>query len=158
MKKIIKTVLYLFVITGIISSCKKEKPYDPHKQLEIDEGLIKAYIADSIPAVRHSSGVYYVIGEQGNGDTIVNADTEIKAKYSLRLMNGPVITPVDTITFRLGDNIIEGWKIGVPLISEEGKIRLFLPSGWAYGPYRKGNIPPNSILDFKIEMIKVDNK
>jgi FKBP-type peptidyl-prolyl cis-trans isomerase len=53
--------------------------------------------------------------------------------------------------------VIDGWKIGVPLIQKGGKIRLIIPSGFAYGPSGAGGgaIGPNAVLDFDIEIIDI---
>ena len=43
----------------------------------------------------------------------------------------------------------------IPLIQKGGKIRLLIPSGYAYGSQAQTQIPGNSILDFTIELIDV---
>lgn len=72
--------------------------------------------------------------------------------------------------------VIEGWKIGfLPknVVNDEGKvfeiggiterglqqgskIRLIIPSPYAYGPKAQGKVPANSPLDFTIEVLKVE--
>jgi FKBP-type peptidyl-prolyl cis-trans isomerase FkpA len=81
--------------------------------------------------------------------------TNVKVTYTLSLLGGEVIPqPTEPITFALG-GVIVGWQIGIPLIQKGGKIRLFIPSGYAYGPRSQGNIPANSILDFEIDLLDV---
>ncbi|KKX49966.1 hypothetical protein L950_0212810 [Sphingobacterium sp. IITKGP-BTPF85] len=51
------------------------------------------------------------------------------------------------------DRVIEGWKIGVPLMSKGAKYRFYVPSKLGYGSQNMGVIPPNSILIFDIELL-----
>ena len=157
MEKLFTISVCMLVVLATVSSCKKDRPepYDPYKQLEIDEELIMDYIADSIPAERHETGVYFVVLEPGSGETPEDQDV-ITVNYTGRILNGAKFDSSDSYTNVLG-GFINGWRIGIPLIQEGGKIRLIIPSGYAYGPYRNGPIPPNSILDFEIELLDVKN-
>ncbi len=158
MKKHLLLVLWISVLG--FSSCIKNNP-DPYQeaqeQLDKDEVIIKKFIADhDIPAIRHESGLYYQIIEPGTGSVNYTASTAVTAKYTGRLLNGNVF---DTSTFTspnpLG-KLIVGWQIGIPLIQQGGKIRLIIPSGYAYGKPGSGAVPSNAVLDFDIELLKVD--
>lgn len=160
MKKVV--LLFLLVVGGamVLSSCLK-KEEDPQvvfqKQLDKDEAEILKFIAiNDIDAVRHESGVYYSIIEPGEGDHKYTAQSKVEVKYTGRLLNGVVFdeSKEETIEFNLGQVII-GWQIGMQLIQEGGKIRLIIPSGYAYGPSAYGKVPANSILDFDIELIDI---
>lgn len=157
MKKLFTISVCMLVVLATVSSCKKDRPepYDPYKQLEIDEELIMDYIADSIPAERHETGVYFVVLEPGSGETPEDQDV-ITVNYTGRILNGAKFETKDNADMRLGE-LINGWRIGLPLIKEGGRIRLIIPSGYGFGPYRSGSIPPNSILDFEIELLDVKN-
>jgi FKBP-type peptidyl-prolyl cis-trans isomerase len=148
---------FIAVLTAF-SSCKKEPEYDAQKQLEADEVKIKEFIAtNNISAVRHSSGLYYQIITPGTGDLVYTASTAISANYTLRLLNGETIPqPAGPINFTLG-GVISGWQIGIPLIQQGGKIRLIVPSVYAYGAQTRSGIPPNSVLDFDIELVNATN-
>lgn len=156
-----KKYLLLFLLAGVVglSSCIKDT-VDPYKQaqeqLTKDEVIIKKYIADNnIPALRHESGVYYQIIAPGSGSVTYTLNTKIIAKYSGKLLNGTVF---DSGTFSQPINLgglIVGWQIGIPLIQKSGKIRLIVPSGYAYGIQGQGSIGANTILDFDIELVDV---
>lgn len=155
--KSIKSLLWLLLFVPVlINSCKKSDPYDAEAQLQKEEELIKNYLtANNIVAQRHPSGVYYVISEEGTGDVSYTAATNVTATYTLRLLGGQNIPqPEEPFEFSLG-GVIFGWQIGIPLIKKGGKIRLFVPSVYAYGPQAQGSIPANSILDFDIDLIDV---
>ena len=149
----------LLLLTIAIAGCKKNDGYDAEKQLQKDEQLISDYLkANNITAERHPSGIYYVISAPGTGSAQYYADTKVKVTYTGRLLNGSVFdsgTPDNPFT--LG-GLIQGWQIGIPLIQKGGKIRLFIPSVYGYGPNQAGSIPPNSVLDFDIELLDVINQ
>ncbi len=147
--------LFLFAITILLAlgSCSKDK-FDVGKQAKIDDATIVKYLTEnSISATKHESGIYYQIIREGTGKVSYDANTSISVRYIGRLLNGKVFdkTNENSFTTKLGQ-LIAGWQIGIPLIQKGGKIRLFIPSGYAYGPKGAGAIPPNSVLDFDIEL------
>jgi FKBP-type peptidyl-prolyl cis-trans isomerase FkpA len=147
-----KMFLVLFLMVGAFSSCKKDS-YDPEKQLVIDDGLIKDFIAkNSIVAVKHSSGIYYQILTPGTGNISYSGSTQVTVNYEGRLLNGSVFDKsASAVTFSLGA-LIQGWQVGIPLIQKGGKIRLLIPSALAYMNQERVGIPANSVLDFTIEL------
>ena len=147
-----KIFLVLFIVVGAFSSCKKES-YDSAKQLIIDDGLIKDFIAkNSIVAVKHSSGIYYQILTPGTGNLSYSGSTQVTVNYEGRLLNGSVFDKSSSaVTFSLG-GLIQGWQVGIPLIQKGGKIRLLIPSTLAYMNQERVGIPANSVLDFTIEL------
>ena len=63
----------------------------------------------------------------------------------------------DPFAFRLGTgSVIPGWDEGVEGMREGGKRQLWIPPTLAYGSSGAGSIPPNSILIFEIELLRVD--
>jgi len=146
------------LMVAAFSSCKTDKGISAEEQLAADEIRIKEFIAkNNIPALRHQSGVYYQIIEPGVGNLVYTTNTSIKAKYTLRLLNGNTIPqPTEPIDFILG-GVIDGWQIGIPLIQKGGKIRLIVPSIYAYGRQGQNGIPSNSTLDFDIELVNAQN-
>ena len=158
--------LGLFVSVIALGSCKKDK-YDPEKQLAVEEALIQKFIADNnIPASRHSSGVYYYITDAGSDTAIVyptdsvlfRVNTIIDVNYTGRLLDGTIFNQTTTQpgSFYLGD-VIQGWQIGVPMILKGGRIRLIIPSVYAFGRNAQNGIPANAILDFDIELLDIKN-
>lgn len=149
-----KILLGLFLIVGAFSSCKKDT-YNAEEQLKIDDKLIVDFIAkNGIPAIKHSSGLYYQILAPGTGSTTFMSSTNVSVNYEGRLLNGAIFDkPTTTAIFPLG-NLILGWQIGIPLIQKGGKIRLIVPSTLAYRNTSPGaGIPANSVLDFTIDLI-----
>lgn len=156
MKKIKVLLLLLTFSTILINGCKKSDPYDANAQLAKDDELIRSYLtANNITATKHESGVYYVISEPGSGNVTYTTSTSVKVHYKLRLLDGQLIEQSTTPLSEYLGELILGWQIGVPLIQEGGKIRLFVPSVYAYGPQATGKIPANAVLDFDIELLDV---
>lgn len=155
MKKLL--ICLVLVLTGF-AACTKKDAFDPVKQAQLDEEKIKEFLAqNNLTMERHPKGIYYQILNPGSGAAPFNANTSVTVKYNLRLLSGQAIPQTtDPISFYLGD-VIAGWQIGVPLIRKGGKVRLLIPSGYAYGPQAQGNIPANSVLDFDIELIDIRN-
>ncbi len=144
----IKLTLILFIGMITISACKKTESDD--KQMT---DFIKA---NNINAVKHESGLYYQIIKPGSGSFTYPSNTKITIKYEGRLLNGNVFDNGGGTeqTFPLA-NLIEGWRIGIPLIQKGGEIRLIIPPSLGYGSRAVGTIPANSPLDFTIQLINV---
>lgn len=154
-----KNLLILsFIAMLSFSSCLKEDTFDYEKQAQTDDAIIVKFLADNnITAVKHQSGVYYQVIEPGAGNDMYSANTQITARYVGRLINGTEFErSANPITFSLG-NVIGGWQIGIQQIQKGGKIRLFIPSAFGYGPNGSGPIPGNSVLDFDVELVDVRN-
>jgi len=142
------TALSFLLISVLFTSCKKEE--DAEKQ--ITEFIQK----NNITATKHPSGLYYQIIKAGTGNSTYPPGTRITIKYVGKLLNGTVIDDGNNVenTFQLAQ-LIEGWKIGIPLIQKGGEIRLIIPSELAYGNQATGPVPANSVLDFTIQLINV---
>jgi FKBP-type peptidyl-prolyl cis-trans isomerase len=59
--------------------------------------------------------------------------------------------------FRL-DQVIPGWTEGVQLMKEGGKTRFTIPANLAYGEMGAGTIPPNSVLVFEVQLLKINKE
>lgn len=155
MRKLLAFVLFCAVFA---SSCKKGEVYDAEKQLAADEQIIKDFLTkNNLTAQRTPNGIYYIIQEPGTGNFQYSLNTTVKAKYVGRLLNGTQFDSSATgATFTLG-RVIYGWQEGIPLIQKGGKIRLLIPSVFGYQNNSVGNIPPNSVLDFDVELLDVSN-
>jgi len=81
--------------------------------------------------------------------------------YTGKLLDGKIFdsshNPGRTpYTFVLGKNpVVQGWLEGLQLFSAGGKGMLLVPSPLGYGSRANGQIPPNSIMIFDIELLEV---
>ncbi|MGN6419534.1 MAG: FKBP-type peptidyl-prolyl cis-trans isomerase [Pseudobacter sp.] len=118
-----------------------------------DDAVMTKYISDnSITATKHASGLYYQIIEPGTGAT-PTINSTVKANYAGKFTNN---TSFDggTASFPLS-GVIDGWKIGIPLIKQGGKIKLIIPPYLGYGCSDYRGIPGNSVLVFDVELQEV---
>jgi FKBP-type peptidyl-prolyl cis-trans isomerase FkpA/FKBP-type peptidyl-prolyl cis-trans isomerase FklB len=51
--------------------------------------------------------------------------------------------------------MIEGWKIGIPLMNKGSKYRFFIPHSLGYGERASGPIPAYSTLIFEVELLDI---
>jgi FKBP-type peptidyl-prolyl cis-trans isomerase FkpA len=143
------TFIFLLLVISL-GACKKEKT-----QSEIDEDTIKNYLkTNNLTAIRHSSGVYYIITTAGSGGSPAYNST-VKVKYKGYLTSKEVFDQTkDDKTFTYPLNyLIEGWIIGIPLLQRGGKGTFLIPSELGYGSQSQEGIPANSVLIFDIELI-----
>lgn len=160
-----KTMLFSLLLTVMISStsCLKNTggcSYSVNTKMApaAEEQVLAAYLTSvgNTTAVKHSSNLYYEIQSQGSG-TAPDLCSTILIAYSGKLTNGTVFDSQASASFVLG-SLIDGWKLGIPLIRKGGKIRLFIPPSLGYGATNvkdgSGNvvIPANSILIFDITL------
>ena len=61
----------------------------------------------------------------------------------------------EPITFPL-TGVIKGWTQALQLMPVGSKWKLFIPSDIAYGEFGKGDIGPNTVLLFDIELISIE--
>jgi len=95
-----------------------------------------------------------VISNPGDGEGVSLCDNVV-VDYRGTLLNG---TQFDASNRPIGfslRSLIEGWKIGIPLIRERGIITLYVPSVYGYGENGTSSIPGNANLIFEIELYVV---
>jgi len=150
-----KGFLSVATIFILFAQCSDEKVSLAYRdQLAKDVLLIDEYLAaNNITAEADTSGLRYSIATKGSDFKPQQVDS-IQVNYSLFLLNGDSIFTNGQNTFLL-NKLIRAWRIALPLVGEGAKVRLFVPSGLAYGNYRTGPIPANSNLIFDIEQKKV---
>ena len=149
-------VFFLAVLFFGNSSCVKNEVCKS-KTVDSERGTIAGYAAANlIVGTEHSSGVYYQITNPGNGATPTGTST-VTVKYTGKLLNGQIFDNQTTTAVSINlSQVIEGWKIGLPLIQKGGTIRLIIPSSLGYGCVGFGTVPGNSILYFEIELVDVN--
>ena len=105
-----------------------------------------------------ASGLQYEVIKAGTGKS-PSATDKVEVHYRGTLIDGKEFDSSyrrkATITFPL-NGVIKGWTEGLQLMKEGGKSKFYIPSSLAYGS--KGappNIPPDAVLIFEVELIKV---
>lgn len=125
-------------------------------QAENDDEIIRKYLADnSLTAEKHASGMYYIINEPGTGDSPISSSV-VTVKYKGYFTDKKVFdqTKNDAVAQFPLSNLIEGWKIGVPLLKKGGKGTFLFPSRLGYGANGSaGGVPGNTVIIFDIELV-----
>src|SRR5687768_6026957 len=137
MVKTASAIVLIFLFMCV--SCSKKEDgcsYDPcsRKAPDTEIQAIETYLAaNNLTAVKHCSGLYYQIEDPGTGSA-PSVCSAISITYTGRLTNGNLF---DQSAAPIGFNLmqlIEGWKIGLPLLKKGGSIKLYVPPSLGYGP------------------------
>jgi FKBP-type peptidyl-prolyl cis-trans isomerase len=118
--------------------------------------LISFCSTNNITYTQHGSGLFYQILAQGSGVT-PTLNSKIYITYTGTLLNGTVFdtqTSASTTGWAL-NSLIEGMRIGLPLIQKGGHIKLVIPSSLAYGCNGITNIPSNTPIFFDVTLVDV---
>ncbi len=139
---------------------KKGKEFEQEQEQRSKE-LAKTYLEEAVKTEgieQTESGLVYQIMEEGIGK-MPGPDDIVRVLYQGRLINGQVFDSSaqqgGSVDLPLAD-VIPGFREGIRLIREAGKIVLFVPPELGYGEAGSGNVPPHSLLIFEVELIEVD--
>ena len=105
------------------------------------------------------SGLQYRVISAGSGDKPAEMD-EVTVHYTGKLIDGTVfdssVERGEPASFPL-NRVIPGWTEGLQLMQVGEKAELVIPSDLGYGPRGAGgDIPPNAILIFEVELISIN--
>lgn len=105
-----------------------------------------------------ASGLQYKVIKSGEGAT-PSAEQTVEVHYEGTLIDGTVFDSSyqrgQTTSFPV-NGVIAGWTEALQLMKEGDVWELTIPSNLAYGERGAGGmIGPNSVLNFKVELIKV---
>lgn len=136
---------------------QQQQPEANPNQPALDDKLLQDYfVKNNLKPQKTASGLYYIIDKPGSGAPLKAGQT-VTVHYTGKNMQGEVFDSNEgsgkpPLDFPLGQHqVIAGWDEGVALAKKGGKIRLFIPSGLAYGPAaRSPQIPANSNLIFDV--------
>lgn len=110
--------------------------------------------------VTTASGLQYKVLASGAGDSPKSNDT-VTVHYKGTLLDG---TEFDSsfkrnqpATFGVGQ-VIKGWTEALQLMKPGAKWQLFIPPDLAYGEQGRPGIPPNSLLNFEVELLSVQSQ
>lgn len=126
------------------------------QQIGADTAALDAYLAErNIRAQRDNSGLRYVITKMGKGPRPTVAST-IKVTYKGMFMDGKIFDQSKGQVEWPLSQMIDGWKIGFPLLPKGTAAVLYVPSTLGYGETGYyPDIPPNANLIFEVELFDV---
>lgn len=148
---VLRSIVVIALLIGLMA-CEGEQQQNVD-WVAVDDEIISDYLAEKgISAEKHPSGLYYRIITDGNGQH-PNGTNIVVANYTGYLLDGTVFDQGTGVEFPL-TNVIQGWQIGIPLLSKGGSGQLFIPSYLAYGSRPPSAlIPRNSVLVFDVELL-----
>lgn len=141
----------LLLLLALWSGCQDEVA----QQLETDQMLIEQYVADhDLEGEYTEEGIFISFLNEGIGVETPTLASRIETIYSGSLLDG---TPFDDsdgfpVTIRLS-RTIRGWQIALPRFKREARGTVVIPSQYGYGARGSGDIPPNAVLVFDIELM-----
>lgn len=131
--------------------------YDANRKQQFQQDLkaIEEYAqANGLAVRRTNSGLSYGLTKTGKG-TPPKAGAKVKIAYEGYLLDGTEIDKSEKFEFTLGAaTVIEGWEEGMQYFTPGSEGWLLVPSKLAYGAVPVGKVPANSVLVFKIKMLK----
>ena len=141
MRKALRITGLLLMTAFLVWGCKEDEDTGP-SQAEKDHQAILEYVeSHNIEGEFTEGGVFYHIIEPGNSNHPTYGSI-VTVSYKGYYLDGTFLDEGSFYTQKLY-NLIEGWKQGLPLIGEGGKIKLIIPSHLAYN---------NGILIFDITL------
>ena len=150
-------LLLPYLLTSCMMNDTEDFP-DFNEQLKSDLAIIDNYlVANNIIAQKDPDGfVRYVIHRDSVNGSKPTIDSCVTATYVGKLLsNGQQFDKGEAISFPL-NGVIDGWKIGIPLLNEGDSATIYIPSGLAYGYYGYApDIPANANLVFNVALKKV---
>ncbi|WBM75165.1 FKBP-type peptidyl-prolyl cis-trans isomerase [Saprospira grandis] len=122
----------------------------------------KTWLADNAKNNKNiitlESGIQYEVLTAGEGEK-PTAESSVTTHYHGMLTNGTVfdssVERGQPATFPVG-GVIQGWQEILQLMPTGSKWKVYIPSALGYGSQAVGNIPPNSILIFEIELLSIN--
>ena len=107
------------------------------------------------------SGLQYRVVKKGSGKSPDSSSDQVRVHYEGKLLDGTIFDSSykkgEPFVTRL-NRVIKGWTEGIQLMNEGSEYEFFIHPRLAYGARRNNDIPPNSVLIFKVELQKVFDK
>lgn len=143
--------IYLFVLFGNDAadpSQTSQTSQQQTKELPVDQSMI---VTDPITELKTEDI------QEGTGAE-AQAGSTVKVNYKGALATSGKIFDQSSQPIELSlDQVIDGWKEGIPGMKVGGKRKLLIPAAKGYGAQGTpdGSIPPNSDLVFEVELVEV---
>ena len=165
-KSIAAVVLMLTIGAGFAFSQTKRTPVRRTTKRTTVKRTIppkKVEIARESAAVTTTSGLTYIVTQNGTGAQLKAGDT-VTVHYTGLLTSGvkfdSSLDRGDPFSFLLGaGRVIKGWDEGVQKLRVGDRATFFIPPALGYGAKGAGGvIPPDATLIFIIEVVGVNNQ
>jgi FKBP-type peptidyl-prolyl cis-trans isomerase FkpA len=140
----------------VAAGCASKGGPAPAASPAIDSTTFAADLAvDLKQFTRMTSGLYFLDAVKGTG-VVAAEGRKATFRYAAFLPNGSLVeSQRQPLEAEIGEGMIKGLRFGIAGMRAGGQRRLVVPPALAYGRAQYGNVPPNSILVFDVELISV---
>ena len=135
---------------------KVEKTAVQLTQFTSDTTAIRSYLNEkAITATAHPSGIWYRFNTPGTGAS-PNIYKLVTFNYKGTILSTGAVFQTGDISKQIVFGLIDGLKIGIPLMKAGGIATFYIPSGLGYGSTGSSSIPANANLIFEINLSAVE--
>ncbi len=130
--------------------------------LAAGEAYIKQQVAENPSMKKLDNGCYYTVLKEGTGATPTKED-RVRVHYTGQFIDGEVFDssvnppsgrPAEPADFPVA-GVVPGFSETLQNMKVGGKWRVLIPGPQAYGARGKGEIGPNEMLVFEIELLEI---
>ena len=160
-----KFFLLFAAFTSVFCGCNKSndscKFNPPATVASASETVyLQNYLTANSITASGKQGMFYTITNPGSGVS-TNLCSAISVTYTGTLITGTsdgaqFDASTSSVTFTLND-LIDGWKIILPMVKAGGSVNLYIPPSLGYGSAPKPGLPANSYLKFTVNPVNVQN-
>lgn len=146
------TVVYEVTLNSITRTSLEQS------QFVSDTTAIRRYIVENkiSDLILHPSGIWYKITSQGTGEMPKVYDG-INFNYKGTLLQSNTIFDEGSLNNTSAFGLIDGLKVGIPLMNKGAKAVFYIPSGLGYGTTGSGSrIPANANLIFDVDLTSIN--
>ncbi|WP_299055324.1 FKBP-type peptidyl-prolyl cis-trans isomerase [uncultured Polaribacter sp.] len=148
-----KPYFYLLLSILLFSSCVKS---DANFEPQTDVDILNYIEENNLDATKTSSGLYYVINQQGTGERPTST-SNVTVAYKGYFLDGNTFDQSNANGISFGLNqVIAGWTEGITYFKKGGEGILLIPYQLGYGINGRGSIPGGAALIFDIKLIDVN--
>lgn len=173
----IKDVNYNMLFQGIKDAIKyksNQLPIDPDVAKQIASWYVNNAVSQKTIEYKQSNGNFFKLNAQKPGVKTISEGIQYKIiksgkgrkptlkdkveiEYTGRLVDGTVFSGTmknKTVSFYV-KNSIKGWKIILPKMKVGAEWEIYLSPQYAFGSKGTPKVPPNSVVIYRIKLIKI---
>ena len=154
----LKFSAYILTILIIFISCgKNDSSGCQPAAVDSEKPQMVAFCtANGINYTENASGMLFEIINAGTGTMAPTTSSTVTVQYVGKFFNGTIFDSSTTAFSSVLSSLIDGWKLGIPLIKKGGRIKMVIPSALAYScTGYPPKIAPNTPLYFDVTLMDV---
>ncbi|MFN0047526.1 MAG: FKBP-type peptidyl-prolyl cis-trans isomerase, partial [Cytophagales bacterium] len=121
------TIIFNVTVNGVIRTAGEQA------QFETDTAAIRKLVSTISGIQSHPSGIFYVINKSGNVGKFPKIYDDVNFSYDGRLISTNERFDSGSLNQSNIFSLIDGLRIGIPLLNEGSTATFYIPSGLGYG-------------------------